>query len=109
MTDAEKEPYTKSAKLDEERYKKQLKDLETLGYFMTEDGTKSTDLYVDPKKKYGEDCVVPKKPMSSYLYFTLANAKIVKEKYSCSHMDALKKCGALWTSLSAEEKLPYDE
>ena len=40
---------------------------------MTEDGQKSTDLYVDPKKKYGETCVVPKKPLSAYLFYTTEN------------------------------------
>jgi hypothetical protein len=37
---------------------------------MTKDGQKSTDLYVDPKKKYGEDFLLPRKPSSGYLFFT---------------------------------------
>ena len=55
MSDADKERYAARSKADEERYKKQLRELETNGFFMTEDGVKSTDLKVDPKKKFGPD------------------------------------------------------
>ena len=40
---------------------------------MCANGEKSTDQYIDPKKKYGETCVVPKKPLSAYLFFTTEN------------------------------------
>jgi hypothetical protein len=46
---------------------------------MTEDGQKSTDLYVDPKKKYGEDCLLPRKPLSAYLFYTTENVNLLKE------------------------------
>ena len=39
------------------------------GYFM-EGGIKSTEMKIDPKKKYGKDCLLPKKPLSAYLYYT---------------------------------------
>ena len=76
---------------------------------MTEDGKKSTDLYVEPKKKYGEDCLLPKKPMSSYLFFTIEQVNILKEKEKCNHSDAMKKCGELWANLSDEDKQKYLE
>jgi hypothetical protein len=76
---------------------------------MTSDGQKSTDLAVDPKKKYGEDCVVPKKPLSAYLFYTTANMSKVKEQHQCSHADAMKKCGELWNQLSAAEKKEYED
>ena len=73
-----------------------MKELKEKGFFTTVDGIKSTDLYVDPKKKYGEDCVVPKKPLSAYLYFITENVNEVKEKNNCSHRDAMKKCAEMW-------------
>jgi len=71
---------------------------------MTLDGKKSTDLWVDPKKKYGEDCVVPKKPLSAYLFFTKANVNRLKEEKGCTHPEAMKLCGDNWVALTAEEK-----
>lgn len=76
---------------------------------MTEDGQKSTDLYVDPKKKYGEDCLLPRKPLSAYLFYTTENVNKLKEQEKCTHPEAMKKCGALWNALTGEEKKKYDE
>lgn len=109
MTDAQKEPYNAKAKDDEERYKKQLKELDDKGFFMTAEGVKSTELYVDPKKKYGEDCMVPKKPLSAYLFYTTANVNKIKEKENCTHSEAMKKCGEIWNTLSVTEKKIYDD
>ena len=78
LSDTDKEPYIAKSNADEQRYKNQLAELEEKGFFTMADGTKSTDQYVDPKKKYGEDCVVPKKPLSSYLFFTTANVNKIK-------------------------------
>ena len=99
LSNEDKKPHQEKSKADEERYKRQLKELEDNGFFLTEDGTKSTDLHVDPKKKYGIDCVVPKKPLSAYLFYTTENVNKIKEADNCTHPDAMKKCGALWNSL----------
>jgi hypothetical protein len=53
--------------------------LKDVGFFITKDGQKSTDLYVDPKKKYGEDCLLPRKPLSAYLFYTTENVNLLKE------------------------------
>ena len=76
---------------------------------MTEDGQKSTDLYVDPKKKYGKDCLLPRKPLSGYLFYTTENVNLIKVQEKCTHSEAMKKCGALWVALSPEEKQKYHE
>ena len=109
LTEQDKLPYTQKAKEDEERYKKQVKELETQGFFMTQDGKKSTELYVDPKKKYGEDCVVPKKPMSAYLFYTTSNVSKIKEKEGCTHPEAMKKCGEDWNKFTDADKQVYSE
>lgn len=109
LSEEDKKPYTDKSKADEERYKAQLKELGEKGYFTTEDGKKSTDLHVDPKKKYGQDCVVPKKPLSAYLFYTTENVNKIKETDNCTHPDAMKKCGALWNALSADDKRKYEQ
>lgn len=43
MTDKEKAPYEKASAEDEKRYQKQLEELNKKGYFMMEDGTKSSE------------------------------------------------------------------
>ena len=108
LTDDAKKPFIDKNKQDEERYKRQLAELEQNGFFMTEDGQKSTDLYVDPKKKYGESCVVPKKPLSAYLFYTTENVNSLKDKEGCTHPEAMKKCGELWNKLVPEEKKVYE-
>ena len=108
MSDAEKEPYAARSKGDEERYKKQLRELETNGFFLTEDGVKSTDLKVDPKKKFGADVILPKKPLSAYLFYTTENVNKIKDEQSCTHTEAMKKCGELWNSLEPEKKAKYE-
>lgn len=76
---------------------------------MTEDGIKSTDLQVDPKKKFGKDTVLPKKPLSAYLFFTTANVNKIKEKENCTHPEAMKKAGELWNQMSDKEKKKYND
>jgi hypothetical protein len=109
LTDEDKKPYAAKASADEQRYKNQLAELEEKGYFTAADGTKSTDMYVDPKKKYGEDCVVPRKPLSAYLFYTTENVNKIKEKENCSHPEAMKKCGQIWNNLEADEKKKYED
>ena len=72
LSDEDKQPFIAKSTLDDERYKKQMAQLKEDGFFMTEDGKKSTELHVDPKKKYGADVKLPKKPLSAYLYFATA-------------------------------------
>ena len=67
MTDEDKKPYYELYAADFKKYNNQKAELKEKGYFTMPDGSKSTDQYVhpkkkygDPKKKYGEDCVVPK-------------------------------------------------
>lgn len=107
LSENQKKPYSDKAKQDESRYQAQLKELETKGFFMTADGQKSTDLFVDPKKKYGSSCMLPKKPLSAYLFYTTENVNKIKEKDGCSHPEAMKKCGEIWNSLSDAEKQKY--
>ena len=75
------------------------------------DGTKSTstEKFTDPKKKYGADCVVPKKPCSSYLIFNTANIKRIKEEEKIEkYTDAMKRVGVIWNEMSDAEKKKWE-
>lgn len=74
---------------------------------MTEDGVKSTDIAVDPKKKFGKDVVLPKKPLSAYLFFTTDQVNKIKEKLKCTHTEAMKKAGEIWNTMNEKERKKY--
>jgi len=109
LDDAKKAPYEKKAKEDEERYQKQMKELETKGFFTNTDGVKSSEMECDAKKKYGKDIVMPKKVMSAYLYFTTDQMNKIKEKEGCTHPEAMKKAGEIWSKMSDKDKKKYND
>ena len=49
LDDRQKEPFVKLSTQDELRYQKEMKELETKGYFINKDGVKSTDIEVKRK------------------------------------------------------------
>jgi hypothetical protein len=63
---------------------------------MAEDGQKSIDLYVHPKKKYGEDCLLPRKPLSAYLFYTKENVNLIAEQEKCTHPEAMARVSVMW-------------
>ena len=66
----DRKPYNEMVSKDRKRYEKELKQLEELGYFINQDGVKSTDLDIKGKKRdFPQGTVIPKKVRSSYLYY----------------------------------------
>jgi hypothetical protein len=61
---------------------------------------KSTDLPIDPKKKWGKDIVTPKLARSAYLYFTTDNLISIREKNACKHTEAMGFASKEWNLLS---------
>jgi len=108
MSDDDKKPYVAMKLKDEDRYKRQMTELNSKGYYTTEDGKKSTDLPMNPRLKYGRNAVLPKKPLSTYFIYTHEKVKSIKEKEGCSHTDAIGKCGKLWKGLSEKDKKKYE-
>ena len=53
--------------------------------------------------------MLPKKPLSAYLFYTTENVNKLKEKESCSHTEAMKKCGQLWNGLAGDDKQKYTD
>ena len=60
LSEADKKEWIDMGEKDKVRHEKELKMLEQKGYFVNSDGVKSTDLPVDPKKKWGKDVLMPK-------------------------------------------------
>lgn len=84
-----------------------MEEIRKKGFFTNSDGIKSTDMVVDPRKKWGKDILMPKKPLSGYIYFATANVNVLKEKEKCSHTDAMKLAGEKWSKMSEKDKKPY--
>ena len=60
LSEADKKEWIDMGEKDKVRHEKELQMLEQKGYFVNSDGVKSTDLPVDPKKKWGKDVLMPK-------------------------------------------------
>ena len=65
-------------------------------------------MVVDPKKKWGKDILMPKKPLSAYLFYSTANMNKIKEEEKCSHPEAMKLCGEKWKKMTDKEKKSYN-
>lgn len=109
MSDKEKAKYVALQKKDEERYQKQLRDFDSKGFFILDDGRKSIDVKQSPKSKYGPDVVLPKKPLSSYICYTTDNVLKVRDRENIKHTEAMKKCGEMWNNLTEKERKKYDD
>ena len=85
-------------KIAQQIYEQQLKEFESKGFFTNQDGTKA--LETDPKKKYGKDVVLPKRPKSAYSHFMSINIGLIKSKIECKSEEAMKECGKQWKEMS---------
>jgi hypothetical protein len=109
ITEKDKAPWEALAAKDVERFDKETKDLAEKGFFITKDGVKSTDLPVDPKKKWGKDIICPKPARSAYSYFTAENLVKIREKHSCKHTEAMGFASKEWNSLTEKQMQPFEE
>ena len=110
MSEEQKKPYDDENDKDIKRHEKQLSDLEKKGYFMTEDGVKSTDLPVDPKKKWGKDVVLPSRPMSAYNAFQKMEREAIKAKHpDAKHTEMFGILSKEWDKLSDKDKKKYEK
>jgi len=64
---------------------------------------------VDPKKRFGKDVFLPKKPLSAYLYYTGENVNKVKEKNGITHVEAMRKCAEIWNGMTDKDKKKYND
>lgn len=77
LNDKQKAKYIAMADEDKVRYEKQQKQFESKGWYTLADGSKSNSAEniakasegKSMKKKFGDDVLLPKKPMSAYMFF----------------------------------------
>ena len=63
----------------------------------------------EPPSFSGMPKLNPKKPSSSYLFFSIEKMSEIKEANpQMSHTQAISECGKQWNSLNDEEKKPYE-
>jgi len=99
---------------DKKRYEKQSKQLEKKGYFITEDGKRSTDAKKanqrDSAKEREAEVAKPKIATSAYLYFSAQSLKDKKAKNpSIGVVDASKHSGEIWSKMTLKERQPFEK
>ena len=86
------------AEQDGIRFEKQKKDFDSKGWFTMTDGTKSNSASATAKipisKKFGDDVLLPKNPLSGYMCFTKAHCKEIMEELKTNKVTlAMKQAG----------------
>lgn len=111
LTEAQKKPFDALAKKDAVRYEKEMKQLETHGYFVNKDGVKSTDLLKNGKvREYPEGSLMPKKPQAGYFQFiSEQRAIVVKKNPEAKITEIAKMLGEMWTKLTEVKKKPFNQ
>jgi len=124
LTDKDKEPFDKKAKIDKERFEREKKS-----YVPPEDSSSDSDSSdggskkrkaggkAASKKKRKKDPDAPKKPMTAYLLYAneqrekikadLAKTNVEGEKSKVT--DVMKVIGAKWKKETPEAKQKYDK
>ena len=112
MNEEARKPYDKLNEEDKARYQRQLKEVESKGYFTKADGTECHEVTNAKKKggKFSEETVLPKRPCSNYLFFTAKNITRVRAELgeNAKYPDAMRKCGEIWKGMSENQKKPWN-
>ena len=119
----EKAPYLKRAEEDKERVVRQTDELRRLGYYVLEDGSKSTDaankhlLKVKAKKSKDDndkneasrawEHPPPKRAMTAWTFFN--QAKHPEYVAQGKRKEAFSLAAAAWGACTAEDKEPYEK
>lgn len=87
------------------RYAQELASFEKNGFFINQKGENSKDLF---KPVIGDDVVQPKKPMTSFLFYSNSIQKSLREKNpSLGITEISKLAGQKWNKLSEKQKSPF--
>lgn len=88
---------------DEERKKNQYKELETNGYFVTDDGRKSTDRFKQ-NYKYIPGTVLPTKPQSAFKIYLESYQEKIRKEQNISVKAAKFVCEEVWNKLNKVQR-----
>ena len=105
--DKEKQKFIDLAIRDKERYEREMKQFEEEGFFVNEDGVKSTDLMPE-LKDFPADTVMPKKFCNAVAFFTKENFKKIQESMdkeeSKNGANVMKQVKLAYDNLSENDK-----
>lgn len=87
---------------DKKRHERQLLELSKKGYFMLPNGQKSSDI-----RKPLKDDPRPKRVISAYTLYVAEKLSLCMKEHGLTNSEAMKKCGALWSSMTEAEKDPF--
>lgn len=109
ISDKEKERYVKLENQDKERYNKQMAEIDSKGYFLLGDGSKSTSVR-NWSKEDQATILLPKKPASPYNIFFSLKSKEIKSKMAegTKQSDVMKEASKQWSEMSEEAKKQYE-
>jgi len=95
MTEREKAPYFEMAEEDKERYQNEMLDW------------RPGKIYLGPESR---DPNMPKRYMSSYIFFSNDYRPIVREKDPSLTLPEVSRClGIAWKNLTKEQRQPYEK
>jgi hypothetical protein len=104
--------YFKMNEDDKARFEAQCEEIRENGYFVMDDGTKSSEV-VESKKKGlipGYEGTYPKKPSSAYIFYGSDKVKELRAADSeLKQTDAMKQAGEIWNGLTEDEKQPFED
>ena len=109
MSEKEKQPFVKKADKDAKRHEREMKECEKTGFFVNEDGVKSTELAM-LKCVFKKHVTTPEKLRSPFNFYckegwSNMSAKMPEAKLS-DVMQALRK---EWEKLSDKQKTKYSK
>ena len=91
LSDKQKKKYQKLAEADKVRYDREVEFLIKNGYFINQNGEKSTDLFKP------SNVVMPNKVTSAYIFFNKSNMdKLRNEQPKLNITEMAKLSGAAW-------------
>lgn len=110
MGEKERAPFVKLSEEDKVRFDREMKQFETLGYFVDKDGVKSSELRIQ-KPKFKSNVVQPKKAKTAYTFYVKELfAKNYKKSESGAKEDfqsVTKKLNEAWNNMSEAQKKPF--
>lgn len=91
---------------DQVRYQKELKDLNTKGYFINKNGENSKDLQKAAfNKKFTQTGVQPKKVLSAYMFYMIEIQATIRAKNPDAKIaEVSKQISEQWNNLKDSEK-----
>lgn len=103
--EAARKPFEAKAAKDKARHASQMEEIKKNGYFIMEDGKKSSEMQDPRKPKYPPTMVLPKKPMTGYFLYMNENREKIKQKQpELKNSEVTSLMADRWNGMTKEEQ-----